>query len=196
MSTLRRRFKCCVIGEHGVGKTSIIQSMLGKSIENLQSTIGIDFFTTSILSNPRDIYLTIWDTAGAERFRSLMHSYARDSDIIMIVYDITNINAMQNVTYWIRQIEHNKPRILLIVGNKDDLSPATKHEIRDTIEPYKRQKWTIITTTCSSRNRDSVRKLFRRAITKLEIPPIITSETNNIVRFSPNSINIQQTCCA
>ena len=49
--SLRNRYKCCVIGDHGVGKTSIIRTLLDKPIDHLRSTIGIDFFSTTLLEH-------------------------------------------------------------------------------------------------------------------------------------------------
>tara|TARA_B110001452_G_scaffold54467_1_gene41870 strand:+ start:1589 stop:2179 length:591 start_codon:yes stop_codon:yes gene_type:complete len=195
MSFLRNRYKCCVVGDHGVGKTSIIHALLGKSLDNLQSTVGIDFFSSTMLANGKDMYITIWDTAGAERFHSLMHSYIRGSDIIMLVYDNTNKNAMQRLTYWLRQIEHNKPLAVVIVGNKNDLSEVAKHDVNETIEPYVRQNWLILTGKCSSRRRKSVQKIFQKTLTMITKEDNNSNEVNKVVRFTSRK-NIQtQTCC-
>ena len=194
MSFLRNRYKCCVIGEHGVGKTSLIRALLGQPLDNVRSTIGIDFFSTTILTNDKDFYITIWDTAGAERFHSLMHSYVRDSDIIMIVYDITNECAMKNLSYWLRQVEDNKPLAVVIVGNKNDLSEVN-HDFRDTIEPYMQKNWTILTAKCSSRRRKSVQTIFQQTIsliTKVEKNP---NEIDKIVRFTSRKNGQRQKCC-
>jgi len=196
MSFLRNRYKCCVVGDQGVGKTSIIRALLGQPIHNLQSTIGIDFFSTTMLANDKDIYMTIWDTAGAERFHSLMHSYLRGSDIIMIVYDITKRNAMQRLTYWLRQIEHAKPATVVIVGNKNDLSEVTKHDIHETIEPYIRQNWSIVTGKCSSRRRKSVQKIFQRTISMITKDDANQNEINKVVRFTSRKNRETQRCCA
>jgi len=195
MSFLRNRYKCCVVGDHGVGKTSIIHALLDKPIDKLRSTIGIDFFSTTMLTDDKDIYMTIWDTAGAERFHSLMHSYLRDSDIIMIVYDITNRNAMRRLLFWLRQIEHAKPSVVAIVGNKNDLSEIKKHSVHDTIEPYIRQNWSFVTGKCSSRRRKSVQKIFRRTFSMITRNDSIPNEVNKVVRFTSRKNRQTQKCC-
>lgn len=164
MSIFRRRYKCCVIGDFQAGKTSIIRAVLGKSLKDTQTTLGIDFFTTSLQINDTSACLSIWDTAGAERFRSLTHSYVRDSDIVIIVYDITKHDAMQQVSYWFRSIENIRPTVVAVVGNKNDLSPCISHDLYDTLEPYTRQNWKIITGTCSSRKSESVKKIFTQCL--------------------------------
>jgi len=195
MSFLRNRYKCCVVGDHGVGKTSVIHALLDKPVHTLQSTIGIDFFSTTMLANAKDIYLTIWDTAGAERFHSLMHSYLRGSDIIIVVYDITKRNAMQRLTYWLRQIEHNKPSVVVIVGNKNDLSEVTKHDVHDTIEPYIRQNLFILTGKCSSRRRKSVQRIFQRTLNMITSVDENPNEVNKVVRFTSRKNSQTQKCC-
>lgn len=189
------RYKCCVVGDHGVGKSSIIRALLDKPVHNLQSTIGIDFFSTTLLVNDKNVYMTIWDTAGAERFHSLMHSYLRGSDIIMIVYDITKRNAMQRLSYWLRQIEPNKPSLVAIVGNKNDLSEVTKHDVHDTIEPYVRQNWPILLGQCSSRRRDSVQAIFRKTISRITKDDATHNQVEKVVRFTSKNKREPQLCC-
>ena len=54
-----------------------------------KATIGIDFMSKTMYLPDRTIRLQLWDTAGQERFRSLIPSYIRDSNVAVVVYDIT-----------------------------------------------------------------------------------------------------------
>ena len=54
------------------------------------STIGIDFVSKSVPVDNGTVRLQLWDTAGQERFRSLIPSYIRDSQVAVVVFDITN----------------------------------------------------------------------------------------------------------
>jgi GTPase SAR1 family protein len=51
--------------------------------------------------------MDLWDTAGQERFRSLLTLYYKNSDAVVIVFDITDSNTFKTVDYWARQIEMN-----------------------------------------------------------------------------------------
>lgn len=51
--------------------------------------------------------MDIWDTAGQERFRSLLTMYYKNSDAVVIVFDVTDANSFKTVDYWTRQIEMN-----------------------------------------------------------------------------------------
>lgn len=88
------KYKCVFLGDQGSGKTSIIKSfMYGSFDHNYQATIGIDFLSKTMYLDDRTVRLQIWDSAGQERFRSLIPSYIRDSSVAVVVYDITSRGA-------------------------------------------------------------------------------------------------------
>lgn len=65
------------------------------------------------------------DTAGQERFRSLIPSYIRDSRVAIVVYDITKRKSFEFIDKWIEDVKNERGEenvILCIVGNKSDLS--------------------------------------------------------------------------
>jgi GTPase SAR1 family protein len=57
---------------------------------NIQPTIGIDFFTKFINFRENSIRLQIWDSAGQERYKSLIPSYLKGASIIFLVYDVSS----------------------------------------------------------------------------------------------------------
>ena len=117
-------FKLLLIGDSGVGKTSIL---LGYSDNNFNNTfiptIGIDFKIKTIELHGKKIKLQIWDTAGQERFISITTSYYRGAMGIMLVYDVTNSKSFNNIAKWLRNIqEHSNPDVeKMILGNKCDM---------------------------------------------------------------------------
>ena len=56
----------------------------------IQPTIGMDFSIKMLESHNGPYKLQLWDTAGQEKFRSIMPSYIRNSRIAVIVYDVTS----------------------------------------------------------------------------------------------------------
>jgi GTPase SAR1 family protein len=76
--------------------------------------------------------LNIWDTAGDERFRSIMPLYYRDAEIALLVFDLTDAESFKGIDYWLGELESkvstegillcNFKYILGIVGNKKDLT--------------------------------------------------------------------------
>lgn len=116
--------KVVIVGDPSVGKTSIVERWSGKTFEsNYRTTIGADFKTFRIQSGDDTVCFKLWDIAGSDRFKSMSTLFYRDSDIILVVYDMSNPNSFTNIREWLRHIkEHinNHPSFWLI-GNKSDL---------------------------------------------------------------------------
>lgn len=117
-------FKLLLIGDSGVGKTSILFRFSDDAFTpTFISTIGIDFKIKTIELRGKKIKLQIWDTAGQERFHTITTSYYRGAMGIMLVYDITNSKSFDNILKWLRNIEEhaNEDVEKMIVGNKCDM---------------------------------------------------------------------------
>ena len=84
------RCKTIIVGESGVGKTSIIGRYINKFNPNEKSTIGASFTNKTHIINGQKILFEIWDTAGQERFRSINSIFYQDAYICIMVYDITS----------------------------------------------------------------------------------------------------------
>lgn len=85
------RYKLVVIGDISVGKTSIITRFIeDKFKEVYDSSIGVDFSSKNVRFKGMHLKLQIWDTAGQEKYKSLIPSYIRNSSIVIIIYDITS----------------------------------------------------------------------------------------------------------
>ncbi|KAF1744518.1 hypothetical protein MXB_4312 [Myxobolus squamalis] len=65
--------------------------------------------------------MQIWDTAGQEKFRSLIPGYIRDSSVAIVIYDITDKESFEEILFWIKLVQDEKDMIIVIVGNKTDL---------------------------------------------------------------------------
>ena len=95
-------FKLLLIGDSGVGKTSIIFRFCDDHFATSNiPTIGIDFKIKTIDVGGKKIKLQIWDTAGQERFYTITTQYYRGAMGIMLVYDVTNAKSFDNVAIWI-----------------------------------------------------------------------------------------------
>ena len=117
-------FKLLLIGDSGVGKSSILlQYTDGDFNDSFISTIGVDFRIKTTAHNGKIVKLQIWDTAGQERFRTITSSYYRGAHAIMIVYDITDLTSFIHTKQWLSEIDHlaNEDVFKIIVGNKTDL---------------------------------------------------------------------------
>ena len=85
--------------------------------------------------------MKIWDTAGQEQYKALTKNFYRNSDGVIIVYDVTDKNTFEKVQEWVQSIseytdsEKNIRKVL--VGNKVDLPrQVTTEEGKKLAEMY------------------------------------------------------------
>jgi small GTP-binding protein len=97
------------VTDSDVGKTSIIQVLIhGTFQEKMSNTLGACFHRYECDDGKGEpIVMDLWDTAGQEKFRSLLTLYYKNSDAVVIVFDVTDPQSFQTVDYWTRQIETN-----------------------------------------------------------------------------------------
>ena len=103
--------KVVLIGESGVGKTSIISRyMTDKFSASLGSTPGANFTTKTVFlkDENQSIKFEIWDTAGQEKFRSLAKVFYKNAAICVLVYEITRRASFEELQkFWIEEIKAN-----------------------------------------------------------------------------------------
>ena len=103
--------KVVLIGESGVGKTSIITRYISDTFSStLSPTSGANFTTKTvdIKEYNQKIKFEIWDTAGQEKYRSLAKVFYKNSSACILVYDITRRNSFEELkNFWINEIKLN-----------------------------------------------------------------------------------------
>ena len=107
--------KVVLVGESGVGKTSIISRFITDSFDSeVLSSSSAQFISKTIkLSEPENttIKFDIWDTAGQERFRSIGKIFYNDANVVIFVYDITDINSFEEIKkFWYNQVLEHAPQ--------------------------------------------------------------------------------------
>lgn len=131
--------KVVFIGNSAVGKTSIInQYMYDSTSAEHQPTVGIDFFAKTLNVDGKSVRMQIWDTAGQEKFNSLIPNYIRDSTVAVMVFDLSNRDSFDQLEKWHKMVSDIANPKLIIVGNKCDLE---KHEVsKEEAEKYAQEK--------------------------------------------------------
>ena len=118
------------LGDTTVGKTCLAQCFIGNEFKEIKlSTIGQECFTKVVNIKDHEIKIKIWDTAGQERYRSIAISSIRNSNGVLLVYDITKLNTYETLEYWFKQIKNVleiKDTPIVLVGNKNDLENERK----------------------------------------------------------------------
>ena len=129
----RREYKICIIGDFGVGKTSLLQRFASGVFDKGQSaTLGVDHIRKqSTLEGPsglETVDLCIWDTAGQERFRTLASSFYRGAHGVMVVVDHTDRESFQNTKSWLHEIDRyctTSSVAKMLVCSKSDLTKGS-----------------------------------------------------------------------
>ena len=101
--------KVVLLGEAGVGKTSIIQRFIENKYDPYTTpTLGASFFIKNYEINKKEITYQIWDTAGQERYRGLGRQFYKNSKIGILVYDITSTKSFKELeNYWHKELIEN-----------------------------------------------------------------------------------------
>ena len=102
--------KIVLLGESGVGKTSIIQRYINNDFNpQISSTGGANFATkTMTFEDNQKIKFEIWDTAGQEKFRSLTKVFYKNASVCVLVYDITRKKSFEELEkFWVEEIRNS-----------------------------------------------------------------------------------------
>lgn len=126
---MRSKYKLVFLGDQNVGKTTLISQFVYRQIDkHYEPTIGIDFLTKKVDVDEKEVKLQLWDTAGQEKFHSIISSYARDSFLAIVLFDVGNESTFMKIDKWITDLvrvhDAEKKIKILIVGNKIDLVDA------------------------------------------------------------------------
>jgi len=119
--------KVVIIGDSGVGKTAIMNRYLFDKFDaESMPTLGSSMKSREVeVPGEGSIKLTLWDTAGQEKFKSLTRMYFQDAEAALIVYDTTFRESFENAKKWVEDLRANSnvpDMVLAIVGNKSDMA--------------------------------------------------------------------------
>ena len=120
-------YKIIVIGDSGVGKTSITyRATKNEFLEKISPTLGFEYFPFVIKYKEKIIKLEIWDTCGQEQYRALIKSFFTNSSLAIIVYAIDNSKSFDSLDEWIRQCKSlcSPETKFVLIGNKADVGDS------------------------------------------------------------------------
>lgn len=127
-----RMIKIVILGDCFVGKSSILDRYINsKFSNNYKATLGLNFMTQDIFIDNKHYIINLWDTAGSERFRSVNTIFYRGADACILVFDQTNYQTFNNISFWYDEFLINtapkKPDEFpfVLIGNKAELMDNT-----------------------------------------------------------------------
>ena len=116
--------KLILLGESGVGKTSIIKRYLYDefSLEKEPST-SMNYVEKYLVIDKKKVRLNIWDTIGQEKYRSLSKLFLNETNIVILVYSIVDAKSFEELKYWEKLFKEQlgEDIVLGVAGNKYDL---------------------------------------------------------------------------
>lgn len=161
-------FKINIIGDVSVGKTSIYTQYSEQLFKTETiSTIGLSNFKKTIEIDNTKINLSIFDTAGNQNLKSLTQNCLRNSDIIIIVFDITKRKSFENLKEWYNLVKDTLDINQIIIGiaaNKNDLeefSQVSSNEYYDFS-----QKYNVDVFSINAKNYHIIEEMFMKLTEK------------------------------
>jgi len=193
-------FKLLLIGDSNVGKSSILLRFTDDDFEeDHPCTIGVDFKIKMLNLHDQKIGLSIWDTAGQEKFRSLTSSYYRGTQGIILVFDVTERESFQHLDNWLKEIElysTNENVVKLLVGNKIDMQEKRDVKKEEAIQ-FARDRG-MIYLECSAKTKFGIQNAFEELVQKILDTPSLYQKKDSpgltINQTSQNTSTNESTC--
>ncbi len=198
-------FRTIIVGDSISGKTSFCKSYSNNEpYLETAVTIGVDFISKRFkIVNGPTIKIHIWDTAGQEAFKSIIHSYYRHIGGAIIMFDVTNKSTFDNIPLWLINVrknhicEHEHP--IILVGNKCDL--IKKREISYVEAFAYAESENIIYMECSCHYVHTINKIMDQFCTSIYEYHNINKECIGVSNVSDMKQityinNRRKTCCS
>jgi small GTP-binding protein len=164
--------KICLIGDWGVGKTSLIRKfVLDQFDDKYIVTFGTKVTKKRIKfkqdpQNIIDMNLVIWDVMGQKEFKKIQTSAYRGTHGVFLVCDITRLDTLKNLKKWQQEIFHVTGEIpLIVLVNKIDLKTKAKFTVEDVESAAKGLKAQFYLT--SAKTGQNVESAFKNIGLKL-----------------------------
>ncbi len=118
-------FKAVLIGDSGVGKTSLISRWTRNHYNpNIQSTMSVEYCSKIVETETgKRTKVFLWDTCGQEKFGAISYSFYRGALGAFLIFDISSAKSFENVKEkWFNEIKsiRGDEILLMLVGNKSD----------------------------------------------------------------------------
>lgn len=184
------QLKILIVGDSGVGKSSILLRFTDDQFNEAQfATIGVDYKTQKIQMDGKTLKLSLWDTAGQDRFRSLTQSYYRGAQGIILVYDCTVRQSFENMPTWLTEVQRNSnipDAVKMLVANKID---KVNHMVsREEAESFAFDHSMLFIET-SAKTRDGISHAFTELVSKILETPVLLQHTAPLGRYNVGAVD-------
>ena len=186
--------KILTLGDTSGGKTSIILRYTKVQFpKKALSTIGVDFRSRIVkIENNKKAKVLLWDTAGQERFRNVASNYYNGTDCVLLVFDITKIDTLSILSFWIEQLKEKKKIediCMILVGNKSDMKgqrQVNQQDIDSFLLQYPQMKYYEV----SALNNEGIDDLFDYALK--EVIKMIKKKESEASSYRPTVLTLDE----
>ena len=192
--------KLILLGESGVGKTSIINRYIEDSFSDIMaSSSSMTYTTKELIINQQKIHLNIWDTVGQEKFRALSKLFFKDTKIVILVYSITSKKTFENMEYWHNLFKETigDEIVLGVVGNKSDL--FLEQEVDEELgAEYAKKHGGFFELVSAKENKNGLDKYITKLVTEYikRNPNVIANKNLKLLDDDDSNREIKAGCCA
>ena len=166
-------FKLVLLGDHAVGKTSLISQYVEKKFEeDYKPTLGVSIVKTSIILEQikSKVSLILWDIAWQEKYQKFRKFYFEGCVGALLVYDITRESTFDRIkNKWYIDFKNYvglKNSVYLLIGNKNDLEDERNVD-KDDGKNLANEINAADFIETSAKNGDNVEKAFLRLVQKV-----------------------------
>jgi small GTP-binding protein len=118
-------YKIVILGDGGIGKTTLLTVYCHGEYLNQKMTIGVDLFSKKLPNNGGDskISLQIWDLGGQEQFQFLHGPFLKGASGILLGFDVTRHLSFFHLNKWLDLIKKENSHVpIILLGLKADLA--------------------------------------------------------------------------
>ncbi len=116
--------KVILVGDSGVGKTSLINISMGMKFNNKEKISSASTFSIKKINiDEKEYKLFLWDTMGQESLRYLTKLFFNNAKIVIFVYDISVRGSFDSLPDWVKDVKERVGDNIVkgVVANKSDL---------------------------------------------------------------------------
>lgn len=162
--------KMCMIGDFGVGKTSLIRRFVDRQFsDQYLSTVGVKISRKSVeLAGVKQrenvtAQLLIWDLEGHTKFKGIAPTYLQGSGGVLIVADVSRPETVERISEHIQLFASVNPKGAIIIAlNKVDLIDEEKLALLVDIAHSIGQDKVIAVYTTSAKTGKDVDEIFHK----------------------------------
>ena len=179
-------YKIITLGDSSVGKTSIINRFINDTFdEELTPTLGIKHTFKTLEINNTKVKLSVIDTNGQEKYRSLSVSYFRHADVVLFIFNLNEPLSFNNIQEWINVFNdnNNKKKVILkyLIGSKSDLEQRVEQNLIDEFANNNN----MLYMATSAKTNNQINELFQKI--GEDILEEEEKKTNNMIRTKSSS---------